>query len=200
MSCRWSLIAAIALVALLGVGSAAAADAPASGAEQGGAEALPTSSWEIQFDDGIRPVEYARQLDFFKIELAAVSKNGDVEYAWHLAQPRPDTRVGKMLDESRMNNYWKRGNLVIAEGRLLAKAGISTQDKTMTHFYPREVELHLAELEKKYAGRDSRAIARTRFKIRPVADAPGTYEFFVAEQDVLPPASGSQNAPAKGSK
>ena len=91
-----------------------------------------------------------------------------------------------------MNNFWKRGNLVMIEGRLLAKAGINTSEKKLTHFYPPAVESHLEELEKQFAGRDPRMITRTLFKIRAVAGSPNTYEFYVDQQEVLPPPTGSQ--------
>ncbi len=129
---------------------------------------LPTSNWEVLFDEseGMTALEYARRLDYFGIELAAVAKNGQIQYASHLAERKPERRIGKLEEEPRINLHWKRGSLAALEAKLLGKAGINTKDKTLTHYYPKTVEARLARLEKSYAGRNPRDIQRTRFKVR----------------------------------
>jgi hypothetical protein len=160
---------------------------------------LPTSNWEVLFDEseGLTALEYARRLDYFGIELAAVAKNGQVQYASHLAERKPERRIGKLEEEPRINLHWKRGTLAALEAKLLAKAGINTKDKTLTHFYPKAIEARLARLEKSYAGRDPRDIQRTLFKVRPLGNQPKAYEFYVDEQDAQETGSqSSQNSPA----
>lgn len=155
---------------------------------------LPGSNWEVEFDEreGMTAVEYARRLDYFGIELAAVSKDGQIQYLSHLADRKPLRRIGKREDEPRISLHWKRGGLAALEAKLMAKAGVSTKDKVLTHFYPRAVEAQLARLEKAYAGRDPRDIQRTRFKVRPQAGQAKGYEFYVAEQD-----AGEQSAASR---
>lgn len=147
---------------------------------------LPGSHWEVEFDEreGMTALEYARRLDYFGIELAAVSKDGQIQYVSHLADRKPLKRVGKRDQEPRISLHWKRGSLAALESKLLAKAGVNTRDKVLTHFYPKAVEAELARLEKSYAGRDPGEIQRTRFKVRPLAGDAKRYEFYVAEQDV----------------
>lgn len=145
----------------------------------------PGSNWEVEFDEreGMTALEYARRLDYFGIELAAVAKDGQIQYVSHLADRKPLKRVGKREDDPRISLHWKRGSLAALEAKLLAKAGVNTRDKVLTHFYPRDVETQLARLEKSYAGRDPQEIQRTRFKVRPLAGEAKGYEFYVAEQE-----------------
>jgi hypothetical protein len=189
MFCCWELVS---MQAADGAGQSTSQNALADDSDHW----LPTSNWEVLFDEneGMTALEYARRLDYFGIELGAVAKNGQIQYASHLTDPKPARRIGKLDEEQRINLHWKRGNLAALEAKLMLKAGISTKDKTLTHFYPKPVETRLARLEKSYAGRDPADIRRTRFKVRPLENQPKAYEFYVEEQDGQE--SGSQNAPA----
>jgi hypothetical protein len=147
--------------------------------------------WELLFNDDITPTEYARQLDYFQIEIGAVAKNGKIEYIAHVSRPKPERRVGYVESEYRVRIGWKRGALVAADRKLLAKAGISSQGKELMHYFPIAVQKQLAELEQRYAGLKPETIRRTRFQIR--AKPKGGYEFVVLEQD--PPKDGAKTTP-----
>jgi hypothetical protein len=158
----------------------------------------PGCELEVLFEHGqFTALEYARQLDYFGIELGAIAKNGQIQYASHLSQPRPERRIGKKSEEQRMTITWKRGNLSALDGKLLTKAGITTTDKTFAHFYPIAVETRLLKLQKAYAGHDAGEIRRTRFKIRSQTSDPQAFEFYVTEQDLRDaPAGRSANSAA----
>ena len=49
-------------------------------------------NWEVNFQKGSTLDDYARQLDFFGIEIGIVQPGGKIDYAFHLAKPKPDTR------------------------------------------------------------------------------------------------------------
>ncbi len=145
----------------------------------------PWERWEIRFTtSGLDP--YARQLDFFKIELAAAGGAPTVDYASGLAKPKPDRREGKPDDEKRMYMTWQNsaGPLAVFDRQLLAKAGVNTQRRLVLQFYPRETELKLLRLEAESArGRDARQFLKTIFGVRP---AGAGYEFFVIDQFFRP--------------
>lgn len=146
----------------------------------------PWERWEIRYTtSGLDP--YARQLDFFKIELAAVGGTPLVDYAFNLAKAKPDRRTGKPEDEKRMYMTWQNtgGPLAAFDRQLMAKAGVNTQRRLVLQFYPRETELKLLRLEAENArGRDAREFLKTIFGVRA---AGGGYEFFVIDQFFRPP-------------
>jgi hypothetical protein len=146
-------------------------------------EAQPAGQWEIVFDDETTYEEYARQLDFFKIEIGAVSKSGRIEYIAKVSQPRPEKRVGKQETDYRWRIAWQKGNLHVADRKLLAKAGIRSGDKELLHFFPVEVQARMAALERDYKKREAKDIRRTRFQI--VEDKGGAYKLVVVEQDAV---------------
>ena len=149
--------------------------------------------WEIVFPEGISTEEYARQLDFFDVDIAAVSKNGRIEYISSVSQYKPEKRQGRVESEYRLQIGWKSGELRAADRRLLRKAGIGSRGKELQHFFPRDVVEQMAKLEVDYAGRKREEIHRTRFKIRPLDDE-GGYEFVVVEQDPPRPSDGEPAA------
>ena len=161
--------------------------------------AAERAEWEISFPDEISLEEYARQLDFFKIEIAAVSSDGRVEYISHVSELKPEKHVGQEADDPRLYIGWKSGTLHAVDRRLLLRAGINSNRKEIRHYFPEETQRVMKQIERAYASRDPREIVRTQFEIRPLESGEG-YEFVVAEQD--PPresaskaASSSRNQP-----
>lgn len=148
--------------------------------------------WEIRFGNSVTQAEYARQLEYFEIEVAAVSKTGRVEYISQLTKSRPEKRIGQRSEDGRLYIGWKSGKLHAADRRLLHKAGIATVGKELTHFFPPEVQQLMENLEVEYAGLEPREIELTRFQIRHVQDT-GGYEFAVIDQ--LPPRPTSEDRP-----
>ena len=123
--------------------------------------------WAIHFDGG-NIKTYAKQLDFFKIELAALGgKENLVHYAFNVAKPKPDSRTGSPDNEQRLYMTWRAGPLQQADRELLTKAGIALGGRVIMQFYPAEVEQMLATLEREYAGsKDINEIRRTTFDVR----------------------------------
>ena len=157
------------------------------------------SEWEIVFPDDITTEEYARQIDYFKIEIAAVAKNGKIDYISEVTRPKPKRHAGHESTDYRLRIGWKKGNLHAADRRLLGKAGVNSDNKALWHYFPIQAQSQLADLEKAYAGRDANDnIVRTRFEIRPREKDDDAYEFVVIEQDPPKPteaATTSENQP-----
>jgi hypothetical protein len=149
-----------------------------------GGNALPRwQRWRVRFST--RGVDaYARQLDFFGIELAAAGGGRPmVDYAKELSKPTPTRRSGKGADEKRLYMTWREGALMQFDRQLLGRAGIDTRGRVLLQFYPPAVEDRLAQLERQElqgAGRRSVGeIVQTVFGVRRVGSG---YEFYVVEQ------------------
>lgn len=139
--------------------------------------------WEIHYSAGDTLDAYAKELDFFGIELAAVAADGTSVYARNLAQPKPTVDRNRSEPESRLYMQWRAGSSRRETDRkLLAKAGIDTAGRTLVQFIPPAVEEQLAQLEYAFAKVEAKKIRKTRFAVRPQGKG---YEFFVAEQTPL---------------
>jgi hypothetical protein len=137
--------------------------------------------WEIRFS-GNTTAEYARQLDFFKVELAVLGSGNEVYYAYNFSKRKPDQRVGPRDQEKRLYMSWRRGTLEKTDRELLKAAGIDSEGKIVLQFYPPEVEAQLAQLERDYRKREPRDIRQTRFAV--VTKGRG-FEFQVMDQSVF---------------
>ena len=135
--------------------------------------------WELRFIEGNTLETYARQLDFFAVELAVLMPGNKVVYAYHLTKAKPDTRTGPADAEKRYYLTWRRGELQAADRALLDRAGVQCDGRIILKFLPAKVEARLADLEKSHAERKADNVSQTRFGIRAVGDR---YEFFVLEQ------------------
>jgi hypothetical protein len=137
--------------------------------------------WEITFPKGNTLEAYARQLDFFGIELGIILPDNKIVYAFHLAKPRPDTRVitDPYKNEKRYYLSWRNGDLMKADRELLARAGIQAEDYVVLQFLPKETEKALLILERSYRGTDPKKMGKTRFGIQPAGDG---FVFYVLEQ------------------
>lgn len=142
--------------------------------------------WEIRWASASLS-SYAQQLDFFKIELGAVGGKKDVDYAFNLTKGKPDTKAGPSKNEKRLYMTWKGGTLKQLDQQLLARAGISTSNRTLMQFYPEETEDMLAWVEmenaKKLGRPNVKEFLRTVFGVRPAGRG---FEFFVIEQRFRP--------------
>jgi hypothetical protein len=149
----------------------------------GGEPGIPRPQrWEVIFQEGALLQTYARQLDFFKIELGVVGGTTQVQYAFNFTKPTPDRRAGGAGEEKRLYMSWRSGNLREADLALLERAGIATEDKIVVQFFPPELENRLVELELKFANRKQGEIRKTRFGIRSVGNG---FEPYVLEQTPL---------------
>jgi hypothetical protein len=135
--------------------------------------------WEVHFNKGATLDVYAKQLDFFKIELAVLLPDGRVAYAYNLSKRKPDVRYEQADKESRYYLTWRKGTLEEADKQLLLKAGIPVGDYIILKFLPPKLEAELQAMEKNYAGVDPKNIRRTRFGVRSEGNG---YAFYIVEQ------------------
>ena len=154
-------------------------DAPALGEGDGEGGIPRAARWEVFFQEGSSLTLYARQLDNFGIELAAVGSGGQISYAYNLAKSKPDQRSGPGQDEERLYMSWRSGRRQEADRSLLTRAGIALGGRLVVQFYPSEVENRLAQIELDFAGRQAGEIRKTRFGVRSVDNG---FEFYVLEQ------------------
>lgn len=141
----------------------------------------PHMRWEINFGDGNTLETYARQLDYFQIELGVIGI-GQTTYAKNLSRPKPEVYTKASKEEKRLWMNWKRGRLKEADRDLAGKAGLPTNGRLILQFYPDPTEQLLLAAEHEYKNKDASTIRKTRFGVRPVGSG---YEFYVIEQTYL---------------
>ncbi len=139
----------------------------------------PTRNWELRFLKGNTKDKYARQLDFFGIELAVVMPGNSLVYVRNFSKKQPEKHTGPATQEKRCYLTWQNGDLSRADAELLQKAGISPGDRVVLKILPAAVEATLAKLEKEHAGDELDNVSKTQFSIRAAGDG---YEFYVSEQ------------------
>ena len=135
--------------------------------------------WELRFPRDNSLEAYAKQLDFFGIELGVLLPGNRVQYAYNLSKSQPDQRTGAANQEKRYYLTWRRGELEQADRELLARAKVDCQNRLILKFLPLEIEKQLWSLEKARAGDGSAGVPTTVFGIQP--DGNG-YTFYVIEQ------------------
>ena len=139
--------------------------------------------WEIRFDPGNTLETYAKQLDFFGIELGVLLPDNQILYISELSKAQPTVRQGPADRETRYYFTWRQGELASADMELLHKAlgnqAQRLQDRLILKFLPDQWAAQLAELEKQHAADKNRTIRKTRFGVRSAGEG---YEFYVMEQ------------------
>ena len=136
--------------------------------------------WEIRFAAGTSVEAYARQLDFFKIELGVIGGQEQVTYLTNLSNPKPTSRTGNAADDRRLYLIWQRGAIQEVDEQIAARAGVKTGGKVIAHFLPKEVEDDMARLEETYAKQlKITKIGKTVFSI--TASGQDSYRFSVAD-------------------
>lgn len=146
----------------------------------GTATMLP--EWQVKFI-GTSLEQYAAQLDYFRIELAAIGGGRtEVDYASFLSAPKPKTRSGAGAAEKRRYLLWRKGPLADADKQLLTRAGIDPSGRVISQFIPPDVEQVMAQLEADYSkGKKLDQIRKTVFGVQ---GSPGAYKFYVISQDL----------------
>jgi len=139
--------------------------------------------WEVQMS-ARSDAEYARQLDFFEIELGVAGGGSPVvEYISKLSAAKPTVRTGEPKDEKRLNFLHRSGELRAADRRLAAKAGVNTDGRVVFQFYDQKTYTRLLALENQHKGsRRIREVRKTIFAVRGTA---GSYEFHVIDQHYI---------------
>ncbi|QDT97208.1 hypothetical protein [Gimesia aquarii] len=162
------------------VGSAAGTGKRALGFGPG-KKGLPREQrWFIKFSDRGSLRDYAKQLDFFKIELGALLKNGKMIYLSKVSSDKPVSRtVSSGANEKRLYMTWQGGERRTSDLSLFKKAGFDVTGAILFHFYPKQTENMLLSQEKRYRNKKFDEIRRTYFTVR--GDRTG-YNFEVTRQ------------------
>jgi len=139
----------------------------------------PWERWEIRYTTASLE-EYARQLDYFGIELGAVGGSKLIDYVFNLSRNPPSHRQGPSKEEKRVYLTWRSGTLREFDLQLLARAGVATQGRIVMQFIPEEVYNELHRLEFENAGdRPPTEWLRTIFGVRPAGRG---FEFYIISQ------------------
>jgi hypothetical protein len=179
------------LDAVQGSTSLGSGEGPGSGDGRGKGPGGPGTSdgipayerWEIRLS-ATSLDEYAKQLDYFKVELGVVGGgNPNVDYISNLSSARPTVRVGEPKNEQRLRFLHRSGELRGADRQLAAKAGVKTDGRIVFQFYNEGTYRSLLALEAARKGnRRIKDVRRTVFGVK--ADR-GKYEFYVIDQQYL---------------
>lgn len=139
--------------------------------------------WEVQMAAETLD-EYARRLDFFKVELGvAGGGNPNVQYISNLAAAKPTVRSGSPKDEKRLRFLHRAGELREADRALAAKAGVYTAGRVVFQFYDQQTYKTLLTLENAKMGkRRIKEVKKTVFGVKQVGQR---YEFFVIDQQYI---------------
>ncbi len=154
-------------------------DVQGKGGSTGRGSGTGGRQWELSFDQGNTLNTYARQLDFFGIEMAVPEKGDELTYVTGFSSSSPSVRRGKTTDEKRSYLTWTKGGLQAADVELLSHAGVKASGKLILKFLPTKTEQAMLKLETNHAGDRAPRIRATTFGIKT---APGGYEFFIMKQ------------------
>lgn len=137
--------------------------------------------WFVKFSEKVALDEYARQLQFFGIELGALLPDGRLAYLSNFTNSSPTVRyVNSGGGEARLYMTWQVGERRAADVQLFARANVTVRgDSTIFHFYPKNTENLLAQLEASYRNRPVKQIRRTYFVVEPEGQG---YRFSVTRQ------------------
>jgi hypothetical protein len=155
---------------------------PALGGGPGSKGGWPRDQrWYVFFPDEGSLSQYARELDFFGIELGALMPDRTITYLSQLSANTPTKRSATNgADETRLFFTWQGGKRRQADVELFTKAGVPiSPDTIIFHFYPAGTENLLALREKAYSNRPIRQIRRTFFNVISSGDG---YDFEVTRQ------------------
>lgn len=146
----------------------------------------PEFRWQIQYDEGGQLDGYARQLDFFGIELGVLGDDGLVRYAKGFSAAT-ELRGGPAADEQRLFFTWQDGTRQEADRELLSRAGVDAAGRKLMQFYSDDLEQTLLRVETEYLAahaprRTLKTVWHTWFSVVPEGDG---WRFVVARQVYL---------------
>ncbi len=137
--------------------------------------------WSVIYPAGQTIDEYARQLDFLRVELGTTA--GNILQIASNFSTSSNKRVVPSSSESRLFFMWQGGSRKGNDVELLRKAGINVGEAPVFQFYPKDVEDKLAQLEVRYKGRQPIEIRSTKFAVVPAGG--GKFGFKVLSQEAL---------------
>ena len=151
-----------------------------NGPGQGGIPA--EQRWFIQYADRTSLDEYAKQLDYFGIEMGALLRGGELVYMTGMSGSPNVRRATSGKGENRLYMTWQGGTRRDADEQLFERGNINAKGAVLFHFYPKKTEQMLLQLEYNYAKRHAKEIRRTYFVV--VKEGNG-YTFVVTRQTYL---------------
>jgi hypothetical protein len=122
--------------------------------------------WKIRFEPESAG-EFARWLDFYKIEVGVLGRDNLVHYGFNFSQATPQRREGEPIKETRGYTSAADGPMPALTEQLARKAGLARFGNIVLLFYPFEVESILWTMENKHSeGRDVNTIRETVFTVK----------------------------------
>ncbi len=155
---------------------------PALGGGPGSKGGWPRDQrWYVFFPDEGSLAQYAKELDFFGIELGVLMPDRTITYLSDMSSGKPTVRNAASGEgEKRLFFTWQGGKRRQADVELFTNAGVAIgADSIIFHFYPPATENMLALKERDYGKRPIRQIRRTFFTVVAAADG---YDFEVTRQ------------------
>jgi hypothetical protein len=139
--------------------------------------------WEFVFTNDSKGT-YARQLDFFGIELAIMMPDNRLVYVSHLSDQKPNTRSVQLPtpNEKRYFLTERESDSRVADEELLSRAGIKAGNRLVLKMFPKQLVRQLTNLERSYRGADPWKIEKTRFGVRSRGHE---FAFYVVTQTPL---------------
>ncbi|MBM3998898.1 MAG: hypothetical protein FJ297_05040 [Planctomycetes bacterium] len=139
----------------------------------------PWERWEIRYSSA-SIAEYARQLDFFQIELGAAGGSKMADYVSQFTSNPPSKRQGASKEEKRVYLTWRTGKLKEFDEVLIGRAGVATNGRILMQFIPPAVydRLHQLEFENS-KGRSPKEWLRTIFGVRKSGSG---YDYYIIDQ------------------
>ena len=139
----------------------------------------PWERWEIRYTTASQE-DYGLQMDFFKIELGAISRDtADIVYLQNLAGQRR-TRNGRKSAEKRVFFNYNQGVLSEWDKQFMEESGINLRNRILVQFYPPDIQTRLLALEKqRLGGKSLETVYRTVFGVRATGNG---FEYYVIDQ------------------
>lgn len=135
--------------------------------------------WKFRFEPESTG-EFARWLDFHKIEIGVVGRDNLIHYAFEMSSGNPKQRAAEPTKETRGYTSAADGPMPTLTNQLARKADIARHGSIVLLFYPFEVESILWTIEQKHAeGRGANDIRETVFTV--TRDG-GNFSFEVIDQ------------------
>jgi hypothetical protein len=133
---------------------------------EGAVERVPRwQRWKIRFQPESAG-EFARWLDYYKIEIGVLGRDNLVHYGYEFSQSVPQAKTGEPVKETRGYTTAADGPMPSLTMELARKADVAKSGAIVLLFYPFEVESDLWTLENKYSGgRDVNTIRETVFTV-----------------------------------
>ncbi|NOY29149.1 MAG: hypothetical protein GXP28_02925 [Planctomycetes bacterium] len=121
--------------------------------------------WKLRFEPESSG-EFARWLDFHKIEIGVIGRDNLIHYAFEVSSGNPKQRAAEPTKETRGYTSAADGPMPALTNQLARKADIARHGSIVLLFYPFEVESLLWTIEQKHAeGRSANDIRETVFTV-----------------------------------